>query len=91
MIDDISNMTDAGAGESRLSDNEHAAFGSKRDLAAMIGLSVRSVDNYLSAGLPHIALSKRRIKFDLAECRLWFKEKYGARRLGKLHGNGARH
>jgi hypothetical protein len=78
-------MPDTGAGASRLPE----PFGSKRDLAKMIGLSVRSVDNYLAAGLPHIALSPRRIKFDLDECRQWFKQQYGARRLGRLNSQPA--
>ena len=55
-------------------------FGSKRDVAAMLQMSVRSVDNYVARGCPHIALSKRRLRFDLAEVRAWFKQQYGQQR-----------
>ena len=55
-------------------------FGSKRDVAAMLQMSVRSVDNYLAAGCPVIMLSKRRCRFDLAEVREWFKTQYGQQR-----------
>ena len=55
-------------------------FGSKRDVAAMLQMSLRSVDNYVAAGCPHIALSKRRLRFDLVEVRQWFKEQFGNQR-----------
>jgi len=57
-------------------------FGSKRDVAAMVGMSIRSVDNFLAAGLPHVKLSKRRVRFDLPECREWFKKQFGQQRRG---------
>jgi len=57
-----------------------ARFGSKRDVAAMLQMSIRSVDNYMRVGLPHIKLSKRRCRFDLAECREWFKTQFGQQR-----------
>jgi hypothetical protein len=55
-------------------------FGSKRDVAAMLQMSIRSVDNYVARGCPHIALSKRRLRFDLTEVRAWFKQQYGQQR-----------
>jgi predicted DNA-binding transcriptional regulator AlpA len=58
-------------------------FGSKRDVATMLQMSVRSVDNYVARGCPCIALSKRRLRFDLAEVREWFKQQYGQQRRGK--------
>lgn len=63
-------------------------FGSKRDVAAMLQMSVRSVDNYLAAGCPVIMLSKRRCRFDLAEVREWFKTQYGQRRRGPAMSAG---
>jgi phage terminase Nu1 subunit (DNA packaging protein) len=59
-------------------------FGNKRDVAAMLKMSVRSVDNYIAAGCPVIKLSPRRCRFDLAEVRAWFKRQYGQQRRGKL-------
>jgi hypothetical protein len=58
-------------------------FGSKRDVAAMLQMSIRSVDNFVARGCPCIALSKRRLRFDLGEVREWFKAEYGARRTGQ--------
>ena len=61
-------------------------FASKRDVAAMLQLSVRTVDNYVAAGCPCIALSKRRLRFDLAEVRDWFKTQYGEQRRTRATG-----
>jgi hypothetical protein len=59
-------------------------FGNKRDVARMLQMSTRSVDNYLAAGLPHIKVSSRRVRFDLGECRVWFKEQFGQQRRGRV-------
>lgn len=58
-------------------------FVSKRDVAELLGFSVRTVDNLMTRGLPHYTVGRRRCRFDLAEVRDWFKQTYGARRLGK--------
>ena len=58
-------------------------FASKRDVAALLGFSVRTVDNLMARGLPHYKVGRRRCRFDLAEVRDWVKQTYGARRLGK--------
>jgi predicted DNA-binding transcriptional regulator AlpA len=55
-------------------------FGSKRDVAAMLQMSVRSVDNYVRNGCPCIKVSSRRLRFDLGEVREWFKQQYGEQR-----------
>lgn len=52
-------------------------LGKKRDVATMLNVSLRSVDNYIADGLPHIKTSPRCCRFDLAEVRAWFKTKYG--------------
>ncbi len=46
-------------------------FGDKTDVAKLIGMSKRTVDSLMARGLPHLALSKRRVKFDLQEVREW--------------------
>lgn len=53
------------------------SLGTKRDVAAMLKMSVRSVDNYIMAGCPVIKLSPRRCRFDLLEVKAWFKTQYG--------------
>lgn len=76
---------DASAGnKSAATVDPQQRFGSKRDVAAMLQMSIRSVDNYIAAGCPVIMLSKRRCRFDLPEVREWFKRKYGQQRFGKL-------
>jgi predicted DNA-binding transcriptional regulator AlpA len=57
--------------------NTTPRFGTKKDVAAMLQLSIRSVDNYLAAGCPVVKLSPRRCRFDLDEVKAWFKQQYG--------------
>jgi hypothetical protein len=73
---------EAATGDTKLADNVNPVprFGSKRDVAVMLQMSVRSVDNFLRAGMPCIKLSKRRCRFDLLECRQWFKTQFGQQR-----------
>ena len=52
-------------------------LGNKRDVAAMLKISVRSVDNYIADGCPVIKLSPRCCRFDLADVKSWFKAHYG--------------
>jgi hypothetical protein len=52
-------------------------FGKKRDVATLLKVLVRSVDNYLALGMPVIKLSPRCCRFDIPEVRDWFKSRYG--------------
>jgi predicted DNA-binding transcriptional regulator AlpA len=61
-------------------------YGSKKDVARMIQMSVRSVDNFLRDGCPHLKLSARRVRFDLDEVREWLAENFRTQRRGKLNG-----
>lgn len=62
--------------------NTIAPFGDKRDVARMIKQSVRSVDNHMAAGMPHLKIGKRRCRFDLAAVREWMLSQYGIQRRG---------
>jgi len=64
-------------------------FGSKRDVAAMLQLSVRSVDNLVAAGCPVLKIGKRRCRFDMSEVAGWVKEKYGQQRIGRAKAKTA--
>ena len=66
-----------------------APFGDKGDVAALLKCCRRSVDLYLSRGLPHLKLGKRRVRFDLDEVREWAKREFGTRRNGKENGGQA--
>ncbi len=61
-------------------------FGNKRDVAALLGCCVRTVDNLLSKGLPHIKIGHRQVRFDLAAVHMWLVRTYGRQRLGKEGG-----
>lgn len=52
----------------------------KRRVAEVIGLSVRTVDNLLQKGMPHIRLGSRRVRFDLDDVIDWIKKEYGTRK-----------
>ena len=52
-------------------------FGKKRDVATLLKVLVRSVDNYLALEMPVIKLSPRCCPFDIPEVRDWFKSRYG--------------
>ena len=60
-----------------VADSITAPLGKKRDVAKMINVCVRSVDNYIAEGCPHLKLSPRSVRFDLAEVKVWFKTQYG--------------
>jgi phage terminase Nu1 subunit (DNA packaging protein) len=64
-------------------DNNHARFGTKRAVADLMDMSIRSVNNFMSQGMPYVSFGARTIRFDLEEVRAWLKERYGKRRLGR--------
>jgi predicted DNA-binding transcriptional regulator AlpA len=70
---------EANAGHLKPLANENAnptRYGSKRDVAQMVQMSLRSVDNFLRDGCPHLKLGKRRVRFDMAEVRAWLAENF---------------
>jgi len=75
---------DTATGNHLLATGGTPRFGSKRDVAAMVGLSVRTVDNLLTKGLPHLRLGSRRTRYDLDEVAQWFKQKFSTRRFGPV-------
>jgi hypothetical protein len=56
----------------------------KKGFGARWGFSVRHVDNFLAAGMPHLRVGSRRVRILVDEADLWMREKYGTRRNGKL-------
>jgi len=84
MIAKNKRLSEAETDKEKFSANTNpTALGTKKDLAAMVQMSVRSIDNYLTQGLPHIKLSSRRVRFDLPECRQWFKDQFSQQRRGR--------
>lgn len=67
--------------QNEAAENSMARLGDKRAVAEMAGgMSVRWVDSQLAAGMPHVRIGTRRVRFDLAEVREWLKSKYGPQR-----------
>jgi predicted DNA-binding transcriptional regulator AlpA len=76
---------DANAGQFKPLATENAtleAYGDKGDVAAMLNLSRRSVDNLLRQGCPHLRLGTRRVRFDMPEVRQWLAENFRTQRRG---------
>jgi hypothetical protein len=57
----------------------------KRVVAAANSVSLRTCDNWLRVGCPHVKVSPRLALFDLDEVETWLKEKFGTRRRGPAH------
>jgi predicted DNA-binding transcriptional regulator AlpA len=55
-------------------------YGSKRDVAAMIQMSPRTVDSLIARGCPHLRISSRALRFDLEEVRSWLAENFRTQR-----------
>lgn len=72
----INESSDIGvaAGHSNAKDYE-----SKRELAARLGVSVRTIDNLLKRGLPYIRLTRKLIRFPRVATDQWLFE----RRVGR--------
>jgi excisionase family DNA binding protein len=60
----------AGAGQPQAREYEN-----KRQLAARLGVSVRTIDNLLTRGLPHIKLTRKLTRFPRAAVEEWLAER----------------
>ena len=74
----------AAVGQSKSSAETTPLYGDKKAVAAMLGMSERTVSNFLTQGCPCLRIGKRRTRFDMEEVRAWLKEKFGSQRNGKL-------
>lgn len=49
----------------------------KQEVAALLQLhSIRTVDRYMAAGLPHLKLGQRRVRFKLDDVHEWIERKF---------------
>jgi predicted DNA-binding transcriptional regulator AlpA len=55
---------------------------SKAGVSALTGMSPRTIDNWLSQGLPHLRIGARRCRFDAVEVKAWLRQKFGHQRFG---------
>jgi hypothetical protein len=44
--------------------------------------SVRAVDKWISQGLPHLKIGKRRVRIIIPEADAWMRERFGTQRRG---------
>lgn len=58
-------------------------FGTKQDVAAMFGVCLRTVDNLLAKGMPHLKLGARRCRFDMADVEAWANRSFRTERYGR--------
>ncbi len=50
-------------------------YESKKELAARLGVSVRTIDNLLTRGLPHIKLTRKLTRFPRIPVNEWLAER----------------
>ncbi len=62
--------SETGAGQPREPEYEN-----KRQLAARLGVSVRTIDNLLKRGLPHIKLTRKLTRFPRVPVNEWLAER----------------
>jgi len=67
MIDGVNNN---GASETPVREYEN-----KRQLAARLGVSVRTIDNLLVRGLPHLKLTRKLTRFPRAAVDAWLAQR----------------
>jgi predicted DNA-binding transcriptional regulator AlpA len=78
---------DASPGQSALA--QVPRYGSKRDVAAMLQMSVRTVDNLVAKGAPCLRISSRRLRFDMAEVRQWLADNFRTQRRAPAKGGAS--
>lgn len=66
----MSKTIDIGSGQPHTRDYED-----KKQLAARLGVSVRTIDNLLTRGLPHIKLTRKLTRFPRVAVDEWLSER----------------
>ena len=61
----------------------HCPHIDKDALARHLGLSRRTIDNWLQRGMPHLKLGARRVRFDLRKIEAWLHRECRTVRYGK--------
>ena len=52
----------------------------KRGYAERWGFSLRTVDNLLAKGLPHLKIGARRVRIEIAAADQWMRQTFGVQR-----------
>jgi len=56
----------------------------KKSYAERWCFSVRTIDNFLRAGMPHLRVGERRVRIIVAEADAWMRQRFGTQRRGAL-------
>ena len=56
----------------------------KTTFAKRWGFSLRTVDNFLAQGMPHLAVGRRRVRIVVMEADAWMQERFGTRRRAQV-------
>jgi len=50
----------------------------KKQITKRFGVSARTVDNWLTRGMPHFKPSARMVRFWIPDCDEWYRRQFGA-------------
>jgi hypothetical protein len=56
-------------------------YGTKKDFASLMGVSLRTVNTWLSRGMPGLKTSARQVRLNLIECAAWAESEFRVVRL----------
>lgn len=70
-------------GDMKLTERE-AHILDKKSYAERWSFSVRTIDNLLRAGMPHLRVGERRVRIIVAEADAWMRQRFGTERRGAL-------
>lgn len=61
----------------QITDDPMGQITDKRGYAQRWGLCVRTINNLIDRGLPHLKIGARRVRIDVAEADAWMRRTYG--------------
>jgi hypothetical protein len=69
--------------------NTAAEIADKKGYGARWSFSVRTVDNLLAQGLPHLKIGQRRVRILVSEADAWMHQRFGQQRIGRAKAKTA--
>jgi hypothetical protein len=55
----------------------------KREIARRFDVFARTIDHWLSRGMPHFKPSARMVRFWIPDCDDWYRRQFGAHGIGR--------
>ena len=56
----------------------------KKELAALLKCTTRTVEHRMALGMPHLKMSQRCVRFKRSDVEAWLDQKFSTCRFGKL-------